>query len=74
MANPDELEELAAEFALGSLPAAEKEEAEALMKRDPLFAIQVKAWERRLIPLALALEPRAGTPSRSRCCNEGGCG
>jgi anti-sigma-K factor RskA len=62
MANPDELEELAAEFVLGSLPAAEKEEAEALMRNDPLFAIQVKAWERRLIPLALALEPVQAPP------------
>ena len=62
MAKPDELEELAAEFALGSLPAAEQAEAEALMKADPLFAIQVKAWERRLIPLALALEPVEAPP------------
>jgi anti-sigma-K factor RskA len=57
MARLEDLEELAAEFALGSLPAAEREEAEALVKSDPVFALQVKAWERRLIPLALALEP-----------------
>ncbi len=62
MAKPDEHEELAAEFALGSLPPAERDEAEALMQSDPLFALQVKAWERRLIPLALALEPVTAPP------------
>jgi anti-sigma-K factor RskA len=62
MAKPDDLEELAAEFALGSLPPAEQAEAEALLKTDPLFAMHVKAWERRLIPLALALEPVAVPP------------
>ena len=62
MAKPDELEELAAEFALGSLPAGEREAAEALVRSDPLFAMQVKAWERRLSPLALALAPVEAPP------------
>ncbi len=62
MARLEDLEELAAEFALGSLPAVEREEAEALIKSDPLFAMQVKAWERRLIPLALALVPVEAPP------------
>ena len=62
MAEPEELQELAAEFALGSLPRAEREAAEALMKTDPLFAMEVKAWERRLSPLALALAPVEAPP------------
>jgi anti-sigma-K factor RskA len=62
MAKPDELQELAAEFALGSLPPAEREEAEALMKTDSRFAMEVKAWERRLSPLALALAPVEAPP------------
>jgi anti-sigma-K factor RskA len=62
MARPDDMEELAAEFALGTLPSAELQEAESLMARDAEFAVMVKAWERRLIPLALALEPVEAPP------------
>ena len=62
MARPDDREELAAEFALGTLPPAERQEAESLMARDAEFAGMVKAWERRLIPLALALEPVDAPP------------
>ena len=62
MAEPDDREELAAEFALGTLSAMERQEAESLMVRDIEFAGMVKAWERRLIPLALALEPVEAPP------------
>jgi anti-sigma-K factor RskA len=62
MARPDDMEELAAEFALGTLPPAERQEAESLMASDAEFAGMVKAWERRLIPLALALEPVEAPP------------
>jgi anti-sigma-K factor RskA len=62
MAKPDDREELAAEFALGTLSAAEQREAEALLASDAAFAGMVKAWERRLIPLALALEPIEAPP------------
>jgi anti-sigma-K factor RskA len=65
MAKPEDMEELAAEFALGSLPPEERQEAESLMASDPAFAEMVTAWERRLIPLALALEP-VEAPSRIR--------
>lgn len=62
MAKPEDMEELAAEFALGTLPPAERQEAEALMASDAEFAGMVAAWERRLIPLALALEPVEAPP------------
>jgi anti-sigma-K factor RskA len=62
MARPEDLEELAAEFALGSLPEAERLEAEALLSSDPDFALLVDEWDRRLIPLALALEPVEAPP------------
>lgn len=62
MARPEDMEELAAEFALGSLPPEERQEAESLMASDPAFAVMVKAWERRLISLALALEPVEAPP------------
>lgn len=62
MARPEDMEELAAEFALGTLPPAEQQEAESLMANSAEFASMVKAWERRLIPLALALEPVPAPP------------
>ena len=62
MARPEDMEELAAEFALGTLSAAERLEAELLMAEDAEFANMVRSWERRLIPLALALEPVEAPP------------
>jgi anti-sigma-K factor RskA len=62
MARPDELEDLAAEFALGTLPEGELQEAERLMVSDPAFAAMVKAWERRLAPLAGALPAEMPPP------------
>ena len=62
MARPEDMEELAAEFALGTLPPVEQQEAELLVASDAEFAAMVKAWERRLIPLALALEPVQAPP------------
>lgn len=62
MAEPNDREELAAEFALGTLSPAERQEAEALLARDAGFGAMVRSWERRLIPLALALEPVEAPP------------
>jgi anti-sigma-K factor RskA len=62
MAKPEDMDELAAEFALGSLPPEERREAESLMATDAAFAEMVTAWDRRLIPLALALEPVEAPP------------
>lgn len=59
----EELDELAAEFVLGALPAAEQRDAMALLASDPEFAALVKAWERRLVPLSLALEPVTVPPN-----------
>lgn len=58
MATPDmNREELAAEFALGTLSGVELREAQALMASDAEFARLVAAWEQRLSPLASALPP-----------------
>jgi anti-sigma-K factor RskA len=62
MAAADEREGLAAEYVLGTLSAAERQEAERLAERDSSFAALIAAWERRLSPLALALEPQAVPP------------
>jgi anti-sigma-K factor RskA len=53
---------LAAEYVLGTLDAAERDEAIALIESDPSFAVRVRLWERRLGELhALAggVEPPA---------------
>ena len=62
MAKPEDMEEMAAEFALGTLPPEERREAESLMTSDAEFSGMIRAWERRLIPLALALEPVEAPP------------
>ncbi len=57
MAEPEERDGLAAEFALGSLPPLERAEAERLIAADPDFAARAVHWENRLSPLALSLAP-----------------
>ena len=44
----EEDEALAAEYVLGVLPLAERAEAEARVRRDPVFAALVTDWESRL--------------------------
>jgi anti-sigma-K factor RskA len=65
MARPDEREDLAAEFALGTLSPVELVEALQLMETDPAFAAKVRQWEHHLGPLAAAL-PGEPAPSRVR--------
>lgn len=48
---------LAAEYALGSLDAEERAQAEEKAKTDNSFAAGVADWEQRLSPLADAVEP-----------------
>lgn len=48
---------LAAEYVLGTLDADERDEADALIVRDPAFAAQVAAWERRLGELDTMVDP-----------------
>jgi anti-sigma-K factor RskA len=62
MAAADEREGLAAEYVLGTLSAAERREAETLAAADTSFAALISTWERRLSPLALALEPQDVPP------------
>lgn len=58
----DELNELAAEFALGVLDGEERLRAQALQRSDPAFAAAVELWQARLAPLLRevgAVEPSA---------------
>ncbi len=57
MAEPEERDGLAAEFALGTLAPNERAEAERLIAADPDFAARAVHWENRLSPLALSLAP-----------------
>lgn len=57
MAEPEDRDGLAAEFALGTLSPRERAEAERLIAADPGFAARAAQWENRLSPLALSLVP-----------------
>jgi len=54
---PDTPELLAAEYVLGTLATHEREQAEALIARDPEFAALVRSWERRLGELHALVQP-----------------
>ncbi len=53
----DDQEMLAAEYALGTLDAAERDEAQSLMAVNPAFAALVRRWEKRLGELHQMIEP-----------------
>lgn len=48
---------LAAEYVLGTLDVAEREQAEELIRSDPAFAAMVQSWERRLGYLHAMVDP-----------------
>ena len=62
MAGPEDREGAAAEYVLGTLDGAEREDIEHALREDSELANLITGWERRLIPLALALEPVAAPP------------
>jgi len=53
---------LAAEYVLGTLEGDEAQEAARLLRDDPAFAVAVRAWEARLVPLANTVPPVAPPP------------
>jgi anti-sigma-K factor RskA len=57
MTTHDDRDVLAAEYVLGTLDAAEREQAEALVRTDTGFAALVRDWERRLNELHAGVEP-----------------
>lgn len=58
----EEQRALAGEYVLGTLNAAEREEAEQLYRADPGFAAEVRMWRRRLDPLNAGIAPIAPPP------------
>lgn len=53
----EDLDALAAEYALGTLDAGERDQAEQLIATDEGFAARVAGWERRLGALEAMVEP-----------------
>lgn len=59
---PENLDLLAAEFALGTLLGRARRSFERRIARDPFVARRVRAWEDRFAVLALGLRPVAPSP------------
>ena len=64
MALDETLEAMAGEYALGTLAAAERVEAQNLLSQNRDFAAAVDLWNRRLVALLLAI-PGVAPPAQS---------
>jgi anti-sigma-K factor RskA len=53
----EELQQLAGEYVLGTLPLAARLQVERRIQEEPLLRAEVDAWERRLLPLTALAEP-----------------
>jgi anti-sigma-K factor RskA len=58
MTNEDDIDMLAAEYVLGTLPADERAAVALRARHDRPLAVAIEAWERRLAPLAETIQPR----------------
>ena len=58
MNEAEDIDALAAEYALGTLPAAERASVALRARSEPPLAAAIEAWERRLGPLAETVAPR----------------
>ena len=61
-AGPDDLDTLAGEYVLGSLPANEWHAVDERLKHDADLRSAVDAWENRLLELTAIIEPHAPSP------------
>jgi anti-sigma-K factor RskA len=52
----DELQQLAGEYVLGTLPAAHRRQVAQRIENEPVLRSIVDEWERRLLPLTLLVE------------------
>jgi len=59
---PEELDELASEYVLGTLPAEQRREVQQRLRQEPALQTAVDAWERRLLGLTDLAEPQTPTP------------
>jgi anti-sigma-K factor RskA len=58
MSDAEDIDMLAAEYALGTLPAGERAATAMRARSDASLAAAIEAWERRLGPLAETVAPR----------------
>jgi len=58
----EELQRLAGEYVLGTLPLAARLQVERRMQDEPLLRAEVDAWERRLLPLTALAAPVEPSP------------
>lgn len=61
-ARPDRAEALAAQYAAGTLRGPARRRFEALLTAHPALRAAVADWERRLMPLSVAVEPEDPPP------------
>lgn len=61
--DPENLDLIAAEYVLGTLAGGARRRFERQLGRDPFAARRVRAWEDRLVTLALRLAPVAPDPA-----------
>lgn len=54
---PDDVQVLAGEYVLGTLPAAARAEVEQRLRLDPALRLAVQQWEADLLPLTALVEP-----------------
>jgi anti-sigma-K factor RskA len=62
MTDTDNIDDLAAEFVLGTLDASERANVAFRRQRDPELAAAIEAWEARLAPLYEQIAPVAPSP------------
>lgn len=60
---PDELDELASEYVLGTLGPEQRLHVQQRLEHDAPLRAAVDAWEQRLLPLTELAEPVAPSPS-----------
>jgi anti-sigma-K factor RskA len=63
MSDAEDIDLLAAEYALGTLPAAERAAVVLRARNEAALAAAIDAWERRLAPLAATIPERQPPPS-----------
>lgn len=58
----EEMQALAGEYVLGTLPLAKRQEVERRLASEPLLRAEVAAWEQRLLPLTALAAPEEPSP------------
>jgi len=58
----EQLQQLAGEYVLGTLPLAARRDVERRLASEPLLRAEVQAWEQRLLPLTTLAAPSEPSP------------